>query len=293
MAKLAGFPDETFSAMQHIRETALVRFDSLFSRERKLWTLEHLRQFHALFVERFDAGEGSFLEKWKKQLEGASDDILQLAAELLYVHNREYIFLMRLCEFVFWSLMPDEHGSKTRFQRVLDDEVRMSAVFEDFLRNFFQLHRNEYRVRAESPTWHVSDATQDDLALLPRMITDLTLRHPDHTIIIDAKFYRNALARGPYGERVRSQHLYQLITYLQHERARQSGRGLSGMLLYPDVGRSLRLRYRLLGIPILVATVDLGQDWRNIEAELHSLLDERATAACSPGGQEDEIMVAS
>jgi 5-methylcytosine-specific restriction enzyme subunit McrC len=201
-------------------------------------------------------------------------------------NNREYMFLMRLCEFVFWSLMPDEHGSKTRFQRVLDDEVRMSAVFEDFLRNFFQLHRSEYRVRAEAPTWYVSDATQDDLALLPRMVTDLTLRHSDHTIIIDAKFYKNALAQGPYGERVRSQHLYQLVTYLQHERAYQPGRGLSGMLIYPDVGKTLRLRYRLLGIPIIVATVDLGREWQDIEAELQGLLNLCASAACPSGDLE-------
>ena len=51
------------------------------------------------------------------------------------------------------------------------------------------------------------------------------------------------------------------------------------MLIYPDVGRSLRLRYRLLGIPVLVATVDLGQEWNDIEAELHGLLDECASAA--------------
>jgi hypothetical protein len=87
MAKLAGFPEATFAALQRIRETALIRYDSLFTPERKLWTLENLRQFHALVVMRFDKGEGSFLEKWKKQLEGANDDILQLAAELLYVQQ--------------------------------------------------------------------------------------------------------------------------------------------------------------------------------------------------------------
>src|SRR4051812_39788839 len=54
--------------------------------------------------------------------------------------NREYGFLMRLCEFVFWSRMPDQQGSTARFYQVLDDEVRMSVVFEHFLRNFFQLH---------------------------------------------------------------------------------------------------------------------------------------------------------
>jgi 5-methylcytosine-specific restriction enzyme subunit McrC len=77
--------------------------------------------------------------------------------------------------------------------------------------------------------------------------TDITLRHPRRTIIVDAKFYRKPLAQSLYGERVRSQHLYQLVTYLQHERLRQEDKGLSGMLIYPDVGQSLRLRYRLLG----------------------------------------------
>jgi 5-methylcytosine-specific restriction protein B len=87
MARLAGFPEETFTAMQRIRETALVHFDSLFTPDRKLWSLQHLRRFHALFVERFDLGEGSFLEKWRKQLEEADDDVLQLAAEVLYVQQ--------------------------------------------------------------------------------------------------------------------------------------------------------------------------------------------------------------
>jgi hypothetical protein len=87
MVKLSEIPDATYTALQHVRETCLIQYDSLFTPERKLWSLENLRQFHALFVERFDQGEGTFLEKWKKQLEGASDDILQLAAELLYVQQ--------------------------------------------------------------------------------------------------------------------------------------------------------------------------------------------------------------
>jgi 5-methylcytosine-specific restriction enzyme subunit McrC len=195
-------------------------------------------------------------------------------------NNREYFFLIRLCEFVFWALMPDERGVPTgKFQQLLDDEVRMSAVFEDFIRSFLQLHRIEYRVRSEAPEWLVSDATEHDLEFLPRMVTDVTLRHPTHTIIIDAKFYKNPLAQSPYGERVRSQHLYQLVTYLEHERARHEGKDLSGMLVYPAVGQSLRLRYRLLGIPMLVATIDLGREWQDIEVELHSLVDECASAA--------------
>ena len=87
MTKLAGFPLETFAAMEHIRDTALIRFDSLFSENRQLWGLQNHRRFHALFVERFDEGEGSFLQKFRKQLEDADDDAFQLAAELLYVQQ--------------------------------------------------------------------------------------------------------------------------------------------------------------------------------------------------------------
>lgn len=87
MARLAGFPDETFTATQHIRDTTLVRFDSMFTPERKLWGLQNLQRFHALFVQRFEEGEGSFLDKFRKQLDGADDDLYQLAAELLYVQQ--------------------------------------------------------------------------------------------------------------------------------------------------------------------------------------------------------------
>jgi len=87
MARLAGFPEDTFDAMRRIRDTALINFDSLFTPGRKLWSLQNLRRFHTLFVERFDLGEGKFLEKWRRQLEEADDDVLQLAAELLYVQQ--------------------------------------------------------------------------------------------------------------------------------------------------------------------------------------------------------------
>jgi 5-methylcytosine-specific restriction protein B len=87
MAQLARYPQETFAALDRIRNTSLITFDSLFTPQRNLWTLQNLRRFHALFVERFDEGEGTFLEKFRKQLDGANDDDYQLAGELLYVQQ--------------------------------------------------------------------------------------------------------------------------------------------------------------------------------------------------------------
>src|ERR1043166_9136677 len=87
MARLTGIPDATFVALRNVREVALVNYSSLFAPELKLWSLENLRKFHALFVGRFDQGKGSFLAKWQMQLAGADDLIFQLAAELLYAQQ--------------------------------------------------------------------------------------------------------------------------------------------------------------------------------------------------------------
>ncbi|MGX0966092.1 MoxR-like ATPase [Bradyrhizobium japonicum] len=87
MAKLAEAPEAIFAVLQRIRDVSLVNFGSLFTPERRLWTLENLQRLHELFVGRFDEGAGGFLEKWRRQLDGASDDIFQLAAELLYAQQ--------------------------------------------------------------------------------------------------------------------------------------------------------------------------------------------------------------
>lgn len=87
MARLEAFPEATFEALARVRSTTLERFDSLFSPERRLWTAKGLQGYHGAFVERFDEGQGDFLSKYRKQLEGADDDLLQLAAEMLYVQQ--------------------------------------------------------------------------------------------------------------------------------------------------------------------------------------------------------------
>jgi hypothetical protein len=87
MARLAGFPTEMYAALERIRETALRRFDSLFTPDRPIWTHVNVRSFHAHFVGGFDEGEGDFLEKYETQLRGAEPDVTQFAAELLYVQQ--------------------------------------------------------------------------------------------------------------------------------------------------------------------------------------------------------------
>ena len=58
-------------AAEKWKQRCLLEGGSLFSDER-LWTLQNFRQLHTHFVERPDAGAGSFEEKLRRQLEPAA-----------------------------------------------------------------------------------------------------------------------------------------------------------------------------------------------------------------------------
>lgn len=87
MAKLTGCPPACYDALHRVRETALIDFGSLFTPDRKIWTSRNLQRHHEMVVQRFDEGEGNFLSKYQHQLDGADDDAIQLAAELVYVQQ--------------------------------------------------------------------------------------------------------------------------------------------------------------------------------------------------------------
>ena len=121
--------------------------------------------------------------------------------------------------------------------------------------------------------WLAEAGDEADLAYLPIMKTDITLRSSARIIVADAKYYKETLARGRYDPKVRSAHLYQLSTYLAHVRASELGREVSGLLIYPTVGQSLCLKYNLLGTSVTVATVDLSAEWPKIHTQLLGLIE--------------------
>ena len=91
-------------------------------------------------------------------------------------NNRHYRLLIKICELVFESLIPGEGETESRFASLLDDEVRMSDVFEKFVRNFYITEQRVFKVRAEQVGWHATFDDPRDEAYLPQMRTDLTMR---------------------------------------------------------------------------------------------------------------------
>jgi 5-methylcytosine-specific restriction enzyme subunit McrC len=186
----------------------------------------------------------------------------------------QYGFLLKLCHFVFMSLMPSEGGLQGKFQSILEDETRMSALFEEFLRNFYRIELTDFSTSAEIMPWQSSSGDLGALDLLPVMKTDLTIRGKDKTVVIDAKYYKEILARGRHGSKLRSSHLYQLHTYLAHVRAQDPTQNVRGALIYPSSQAAMKLKYELLGTPVMVATIDLNQGWKEIHLDLLRLFDE-------------------
>jgi 5-methylcytosine-specific restriction enzyme B len=72
-----------YEVAQRFVKDALERDASVFSPSRRVWTLTALDDLHQRFVVGADLGEGSFEAKLEAQLAGASDEVVQLLAELL------------------------------------------------------------------------------------------------------------------------------------------------------------------------------------------------------------------
>ncbi len=65
---------------------AISEEDSVFAPGRSVWTLRNARALESAFVDRPDEGGRSFTEKLADQLEGVTDEALQLFAELWYLN---------------------------------------------------------------------------------------------------------------------------------------------------------------------------------------------------------------
>jgi 5-methylcytosine-specific restriction enzyme subunit McrC len=140
-------------------------------------------------------------------------------------NSGHYGLLMRVCEMVLELALPEEGGTGSRFADILEDEERMSTIFESFVRNFYRQEQTSFSVGSEVITWEAECHIPDQASYLPTMVTDVTLRSPLRTIVIDAKFYRQTLVNRHGGRpKIRSDHLYQLQAYMRNmERRNRRG----------------------------------------------------------------------
>ncbi|WP_111641859.1 5-methylcytosine-specific restriction endonuclease system specificity protein McrC [Marinimicrobium alkaliphilum] len=186
---------------------------------------------------------------------------------------RFYRFLLNVCELVAAGLLVDQEEGGYRFRDFLRDEKLMARVYEEFLFNFYRTERPDLSITKERISWTVEPGSSSDMAYLPGMETDISVRSKTKTLVIDAKYYVRTLTSYYDTERIHSSNLYQLFAYLKNMEARGGPDAHSeGMLLYPTIEQELRLNYRIQGHNVRICTVNLAENWKDIKEELHDIV---------------------
>lgn len=199
----------------------------------------------------------------------------------LHRNNKAYRFILQLCELVHSSLLP-EHDTQGRrkFRRIEEDAKVMPYVFENFILNFAK--RNILSARSHRPVfkWIADYHSPQTEAVMPKMMTDVTIEwKTGRKLILDCKYYKQAFSVRSYGEnkeveRLKTNNLYQVFSYLMNARQHKDGwEEVEGMLLYPTTTDDFHHDMTLSGQHRMqVCSINLNQDWRGIEEQLMHLL---------------------
>jgi 5-methylcytosine-specific restriction enzyme subunit McrC len=212
-----------------------------------------------------------------RQLEGV--ELIELRAahfQRIHVHrnNAFYRFLLNVCELCFYALLADEKTGEYRFKDFVRDEERMRKLFQDFVYNFFDIEQREFRVSSERFNWDTDFMDAHARRLLPDMITDVCLSSESRKIVIECKFSQETLQENRGKLSARSDHLYQLFSYLKNlERRDGMDKHCDGLLLYPATGQSVDFLFTTQGHKVRVVTLDLTQKWTEIRNCMLSFLE--------------------
>lgn len=209
------------------------------------------------------------------KLDGISEVPLnrQLFQQVQLDRNRRYYrFLLSICRLIHERLLVDRQTGQVRFTDFTQEQL--SGLYEDFIIGFYRREQDVYRVNigGRRIKWD-DEGTPDSLrSRIPVMEADVILEAPARKIILDAKYYAEALG-GRRGGRLHSDNLYQLLAYLRNREATKAqGPKHEGILLYPTIEKPLDINVCLEGFSIKARTIDLAQSWPGIHEDMLAVI---------------------
>jgi 5-methylcytosine-specific restriction enzyme subunit McrC len=186
--------------------------------------------------------------------------------------NATYRLLLGVCELIVRGLLPTQDAGTTKLTSWVSDEA-MSRLYERFLREYYARHHPELSPAARTVAWDLTERSAHP-SQLPQMRTDVTLRHRERALIIDAKYYSQPMQTGAWGKAtIHSGNLYQVLAYVKNADTRRDG-SVSGLLLYAqtDTDEHPHLDVVVQGNRIGARTLDLNQPWENLCAQLEEVV---------------------
>jgi len=190
----------------------------------------------------------------------------------LHRNNLFYRFVLNIAYLIHENIVLDEKSGEYEFVDFVRDERKMATIFENFVRNFYRKHLKQsgYEVKPEIINWDIGETDPFSIDYLPVMKTDISITSSTRKIIIDTKFYKECFLEHYDRKIIISNHLYQLLAYLENSDAKSLNirQKSEGMLIYPTVKYEADLNYILRGHKISVKTINLDQEWRKISEDL-------------------------
>jgi 5-methylcytosine-specific restriction enzyme subunit McrC len=186
----------------------------------------------------------------------------------LHRNNRIYGLLLHICEFIYQQWLPAENGNTRRFREFAREGL--PGLFEEFVFNFYQQEiPTGWSVSRPIIEWQMTSHNADAGELVPQMQTDICISGPGRAIILDTKFYIEALKTGAHGKaRLPSANLYQLFTYLRQKSCQPGWEQAEGILLYPRTTRDFSVEFNTQGHRIRALSLDLTHNWQSIHNAL-------------------------
>jgi 5-methylcytosine-specific restriction enzyme subunit McrC len=229
---------------------------------------------------RLETVDGSLKPRLRSLLQTLSDVTdVPLAAQAfrgiqLHRNNARYALLLQFCELLARGLLPEPGTGRQRFHPFTASEQQMGELFQAFVRNFLTREQTAYRISAPKLGWGEEAQPGTPAGWMPEMRTDAVLEGADHVVVAELKYYAKP-AEERYGtQRLRSAHLYQIGTYLDHFGTRRelNGRRLTGLLLYAGPPALPAQSYDIRGRRLSVRSLRLDQPWQRIHDDLLGLV---------------------
>lgn len=206
----------------------------------------------------------------------------QIRREQCVRHDADYRLMITICYLVLQRQMPTETVGTDESKGLDRDAMTLWRIFEKFVANFYRLHLDEWRVRAQTKfCW----PTEEPSEYAPMMSPDVVLEHKlsGHVVVLDTKFTAKSLVVGQWNTLTFDRHhLFQIYAYLRtQEHVSSEYKTSTGILLYPTTKHSLSEIIDVQGHRIRWETLDLAQAWQDIERDLLQVIQAEHPAVLS------------
>ncbi len=185
----------------------------------------------------------------------------------------KYKVAFSICEMIYNNILLEQEIGEVDFYSFMNKNL--PTIFELFLYEFYKKEQSKYYTVKHSKRIEFNFDDINDL--VPTMELDILLEDDDESIIIDAKYYKDATTEYFEKDRLRSSHFYQMLSYINNYKTTNRVRSI---LIYPLTDREINETYngkRLDGInvsdtSISFNTVNLFESPDKIKDELIKII---------------------